>query len=122
MIRPRHSPSLRLHRAETFVDRLLGLTARPPLAQDEAMVFPRCSAVHTCFMRGAIDLAFLDGEYRVCAVRSSLRPWRTAFCRRARLVIELAPGTIDRLGITAGDRLMARGDRGCFIRAKGGKS
>ena len=49
-------------------------------------------SVHTCGMRFAIDVVFLDDRLRVVRVVRALRPWRVASSRRARAVLELPAG------------------------------
>lgn len=63
-----------------------------------------CSSIHTCFMRFAIDVLFLDADDTVVAIYPELPPWRfTRWVRGARRVLELDAG---RAGPTAvGDRL-----------------
>ena len=62
-------------------------------------------SVHTAFMRFAIDVVFLDADLTVVKIANSLRPWRTAFRRRAHQALELPAGECERLGIGVGDRL-----------------
>lgn len=76
--------------ADRFMTRLLGLTDRRLARRGAAvaMGFPDCGSVHTCFMSGAIDVAFLDGEGSVLAVFAAVPPWRVLRCRGARSVLE----------------------------------
>jgi uncharacterized protein len=60
-------------------------------------------------MRFPIDAVFVDGELRVLAVRSALRPWRIAGRRGARAVLELAAGEAERRGVRVGTQLMLEG-------------
>lgn len=90
----------RLLVAESFLQRLVGMlaldscegakpvdagpSARPPVV----MAFPRCSSVHTCFMRSPIDVAFIDRDGRVLSVCQGVPPWRIRACRGAASVLE----------------------------------
>jgi hypothetical protein len=56
-------------------------------------------------MRFAIDLVFLDRRNVVRKVRSSVPPWRLSGCIRARSVLELAAGTLERMPVRPGDKL-----------------
>jgi CheY-like chemotaxis protein len=56
-------------------------------------------------MHFPIDVVFLDSDQVVIAIERSLRPWRTASCRGAREVVELAAGECDRRGLEVGDRV-----------------
>ncbi len=96
---------LRLRRAASSRDRLVGLLAGPPIAEDEGLVLEPCDAIHTFAMRFAIDVIFLDRSGRVLRVVERLAPWRIAWTPGARTVIELAAGSVRRLGIVRGSLL-----------------
>jgi len=91
--------------AATPLTRLKGLLGRAGLARGEGLVIRPAGAVHTCFMRFAIDVVFLDRQLRVLGVSPRLRPWRLSARRGARVVLELAAGESGRRGLRAGDRL-----------------
>jgi len=69
------------------------------------MVLRPAFAIHTHFMHFPIDVVFLDSDQVVIAIERNLRPWRTASCRGAREVVELAAGECDRRGLEVGDRV-----------------
>ena len=62
--------------ADTVWTRLRGLMGRRGLAPGEGLLLRPSGSVHTCFMRFAIDIVFLDGELQVLAVSPAVRPWR----------------------------------------------
>lgn len=95
---------VRLRAAECFGERLLGLMGRRLIPPAEGLMFRGCSAVHTCFMRVCLDLVFVDHSHRVVDLRRAVRPWRIAFSPAAFVVIEFASGTLDRIGLSKGDR------------------
>jgi uncharacterized membrane protein (UPF0127 family) len=64
-----------------------------------------CEAVHTFFMKFAIDLIYVDRKRRVKGVVRALRPWRMSICLPAHSVLELPPGTIDRTNTRKGDEI-----------------
>jgi uncharacterized protein len=82
-----------------------GLLGRDGLNAGEGLWIVPCEAVHTFWMRFAIDLIYLDREYRVLKIRSAVPPWRLSACLRAHSVVELAPGTINEKQVRRGDRL-----------------
>lgn len=86
-------------------DRLRGLLGRPQLQAGEALLIDRCPSVHTMGMRYPLDLAFLDGDYRLLKQVRALKPMRWAGCSRASATLELAPGELDKLALSPGDRL-----------------
>jgi uncharacterized protein len=91
--------------ADTMWTRLRGLMGRRELEPGEGLLLRPSGSVHTCFMRFAIDIAFLDRELRVLAVSPGVRPWRLRLQRGARAVLELPAGEADRVGIAPGDQL-----------------
>jgi uncharacterized protein len=91
--------------ADTMWTRLRGLMGRRELEPGEGLLLRPSGSVHTCFMRFAIDIAFLDSELRVLAVSPGVRPWRLRLQRGARAVLELPAGEADRVGIAPGDQL-----------------
>jgi uncharacterized protein len=91
--------------AQTFAQRLGGLLARPRLREGEALVLAPCSSVHTCFMRYAIDVVFVNRDGLVLRVVGSLAPWRAAWRIGAHAAIELAGGQAQAHGIAKGSKL-----------------
>jgi uncharacterized membrane protein (UPF0127 family) len=92
--------------ADSFGGRLRGLLGRRELASGDGLLLRPSGAIHTWFMRFAIDAVFLDRELRVLRVAPALRPWRMAWRRRTRIVLELASGEAAARKITVGDRLV----------------
>jgi uncharacterized membrane protein (UPF0127 family) len=82
-----------------------GLLGCSGLAAGHGLWIVPCEAVHTFGMRFAIDLVYLDRKMRVKKVRSNVRPWRLSACLSAHSVLELAPGTVVKTGVRAGDVL-----------------
>jgi uncharacterized membrane protein (UPF0127 family) len=83
--------------------RMRGLLGRASLSQGEAMLFRPAGSIHMFFMRFTIDAVFCDRDLVVLEVVPSLRPWRMASRRGAKVVIELAEGAA--AGVRAGDHL-----------------
>lgn len=97
--------TLLVHEATSFRTRLLGLLALPRLQPGEALALQPCGSVHTCFMRYAIDVVYLDADDTVIKVVLALAPWRFSACRGARTTLELAAGEATRLQIHPGMHL-----------------
>ncbi len=94
------------HLAKGAWARAKGLLGRRGLNPGEALIFAECRSIHTVGMRFAIDVVFIDAEWRVVALWPEMRPWRmTPPIWKAWGVIELEPGTITRAGLRVGDRL-----------------
>ena len=62
-------------------------------------------SIHTAFMHFSIDVVFIDAEQVVMRIEHALRPFKTASCRGAREVVELAAGECERRGLVVGDRI-----------------
>jgi uncharacterized membrane protein (UPF0127 family) len=86
-------------------DRLRGLLGRPRLQAGEGLLIDPCPSVHTIGMSYALDLVFLDADFRLLEQVSELQPLRWAGCKRARATLELAPGTLNLLALQPGDLL-----------------
>jgi len=81
-----------------------GLLGRDTFA-DEALVIAPCEAVHTWFMRFAIDLLFVARDGRVLRARPSVAAWRFAWRLGAFATIELPAGTLAATPVAAGDHV-----------------
>jgi uncharacterized membrane protein (UPF0127 family) len=84
---------------------LLGRTGLPP---DTALIIAPCSAIHTFWMRFAIDVVFTARNGRILKVRRALAPSHVTMALRAFATIELSAGEADRHGLRVGDRLTLR--------------
>ena len=91
--------------ALTRAERRRGLLHRDAIDPDGALVLAPCHAVHTLFMRFAIDVIFVDRAGCVRRVVRRLEPWRLAASFRAHATIELAAGALDSREVRVGDRL-----------------
>lgn len=61
--------------ASGFRERLIGLMGRTFSLDYPGMMLFDCSAIHTFFMRHAIDVAYLSNEFVVLEVQC-IKPWR----------------------------------------------
>lgn len=73
-------------------DRRRGLLGRNGLDASAAMMLAPCAAVHTAFMRFALDVVFVDRSGRVRKIVRGLEPWRLSASFGAYAAIELAAG------------------------------
>ena len=97
-------PALTIKIADGFWSRLRGLMLTNRLPENEGLLLVGCSSVHTCFMRYAIDLVYLDRQGRVVRLDPGIRPWRASVGgKHAAHVLELAVGSVTRLRICEGD-------------------
>ncbi|TDM04865.1 MAG: DUF192 domain-containing protein [Ideonella sp. MAG2] len=98
--------ALHIRTADTFWSRLKGLMLKPTMGSEEGLLITRCDSIHTCFMRFAIDVVYLDRTATVVRLASKLKPWRFHLGGRTAVhTLELSAGAIERLGIRVGDSL-----------------
>jgi uncharacterized membrane protein (UPF0127 family) len=90
------------------VTRRKGLLGRLFLPEKSALLIAPCNAIHTWFMRFAIDVAFVAPDGRVVQVRAALPSWRIAWALRAYAVIELPAGALADSSTLPGDLLVIR--------------
>ena len=82
-----------------------GLLGRDSLPEGIALIIAPSNAIHTFFMRFAIDVAFVSKTGRVLKVRSAIPPWRIAGAWGGFAVVELPAGALARSDTRAGDTL-----------------
>ena len=102
----------RVRVARSLWARFLGLMGRSHLDPDEGLWLVPCRSIHMFFMRTSIDVAFLDRQGLVVRAVAEMRPWSLRPIsvtllpvRGAHSALELAPGTLSRVGIEPGTRL-----------------
>jgi len=93
--------------AVTRAARRRGLLGRDGLAPRSAIVLEPCTAVHTAFMRFAIDVVFMDRNGYAVKIVRDVRPWRIAVAAGAHAVVEMAAGSLGPEDLLVGDRLVA---------------
>ena len=96
--------------AVTMLPRMKGLLGRKELPVGSGLWIRPASSIHMFFMRFPIDAVFLDRDLRVLSIAESLRPWRIAWRRGARVVLELPAGEATRRQLRVGERLVLRGE------------
>ena len=95
--------------------RARGLLGVSEMATDECILLVPCRSIHTYGMRMNIDVACLDGEFRIVAIREDLAPRKLLLTRRffsTRAVLEAAAGAFRQWGVRVGDRLTLERDPG----------
>jgi uncharacterized membrane protein (UPF0127 family) len=92
--------------AETSLSRMVGLLGKPGLEPGAGLLIIPSQAVHTVAMRFAIDVVFVDRNWRVVHLRPSMAPYRlTGVHWKANFVLELPAGVISRTSTSVGDQL-----------------
>ena len=81
--------------ARSFFKRLKGLMFRKEMKHGTAMLLAPCPQIHTCFMRFALDVLFLDQDGKVVRVMENLKPWRLSpIVYHATQTLEMPAGTL----------------------------
>lgn len=88
--------------------RRTGLLTYDTFPPDSAMIIAPTNAIHTFFMKFAIDVLFVAKDGRIVKVREALPAWRMAAAWSAHCVIELAARTVGASGTRPGDFLNIR--------------
>ena len=88
--------------AKGFFAKLKGLLFKPALNDREALVITPCHSVHTCGMQYAIDLIFLNKQFKVVKIEHHCQPWRFFYCRGAVHTLEMLAGQAEDLNLSVG--------------------
>ena len=95
--------------AETSLRRMIGLLGRERLETGTGLLIVPSQAVHTVAMHFAIDVIFLDRDWRVVYLRRAMLPFRmTTVHWKASRVLELPSGVIGETSTAVGDQLEIR--------------
>jgi uncharacterized membrane protein (UPF0127 family) len=85
--------------------RRTGLLRHESLPAGTAMIIAPTNAIHTFFMKFAIDVLFIAKDGLVVKTRTRLAPWRISAAWHAHAVIELSAGSLARSPVNKGDRV-----------------
>lgn len=91
--------------ARSAAQRNKGLLGREGLDPGTGLWIVGTEAVHTFWMKFAIDLVFLDRQKRVTKVVPALKPFRMGMSWRASSVVELPAGTAAEARTERGDQI-----------------
>lgn len=96
--------------AETFWQRLTGMTIRKFSSELDGIVFFNCNAIHTFGMKFKLDVLFVDTvDMRIVSIHNNVKPWKSIMAGRKKcLTIELPAGTADENLCKTGDILEFR--------------
>ena len=96
----------RIRVAETGLTRMVGLLGERELHPGDGLLIVPSQGVHTLGMRFPIDIAVLDGKWKVIATRQHMRPFRiTRMFWDAAAVLELPAGTLASTCTSIGDTI-----------------
>jgi len=96
----------RIRVAETGMTRIVGLLGERELQPGDGLLIVPSQGVHTLGMQFPIDIAVLDDDWRVIAMRRDMRPFRmTRMFWKAAAVLELPSGVLDSTSTRVGDAI-----------------
>lgn len=95
----------RADKANTSEKRRKGLLKHTSLPKGEALWIAPCEAIHSFWMKFAIDVLYLNKKKKVLKIRHSMVPWRISACLRAHSVLELPAGMAKETQTQKGDQL-----------------
>jgi len=92
--------------ADTGLTRIVGLLGERQIAPGDGLLIVPSQGVHTMGMLFPIDIAVLDGDWNVLALRKRMGLFRmTRVFWKAAAVLELPPGMLEATSTDVGDRL-----------------
>jgi len=92
--------------AETGLTRIVGLLGERALQPGDGLLIVPSQSIHTWGMRFSIDIAFLDGDWKVIAMRCGMAPFRmTRIFWKAAAVLELPSGILKSSSTHIGDAI-----------------
>lgn len=103
VIQKKGCPDLIIRTAKTFLQRLKGLLFTDSLPEHTGLLLENCNSIHMFGMRYALDIVFVDKEFRICKLVPNLKPWHIAGCLKARHTVELPAGAIAEYWFRVGD-------------------
>lgn len=92
--------------ANTFWSRLRGLLGASPLQKEEGLILVGEKSIHTFFMSFAIDVVYIDKNYRVVRADPNMVPYRIGpLVVQSAYVLEMPVGAIATTTTQVGDLL-----------------
>src|SRR5437773_4838911 len=92
--------------AESGMTRIVGLLGERDLQPGDGLLIVPSQGVHTLGMQFPIDIAVLDDDWRVIAIRRDIRPFRmTRMFWKAAAVLELPSGMLESTSTLVGDAI-----------------
>jgi uncharacterized membrane protein (UPF0127 family) len=96
----------RIRVAESGLTRIVGLLGERELQPGDGLLIVPSQGVHTLGMRFPIDIAVLDNDWRIIAIRRDMRPFRmTRVFWKAAAVLELPSGMLESTSTLVGDSI-----------------
>jgi len=94
--------------ASSMKTRLIGLMGRARFLDGDGILIKRSgNSIHTCFMKFAIDVAFVSTDGKVVYIKENIKPWRMVVAPVLKYTdcLEMPAGTVKQNDIQIGDIL-----------------
>ena len=96
----------RVRVADTGLTRIVGLLGERELQKGDGLLIVPSQGVHTWGMKFAIDIAVVDGDWKVIGLSHALKPFRmTRLFWKGAAVLELPAGTLSSTSTSLGDAI-----------------
>ena len=96
----------RIRVAETGLTRIVGLLGESELLPGDGLLIVPSQSIHTWGMQFPIDIAVLDNQWNVIAIRPDMGPFRmTRMFWKAAALLELPAGRLDSTSTRVGDTM-----------------
>lgn len=100
----------RIRVADSGLTRIVGLLGERGITAGDGLLIVPSQGVHTWGMQFAIDIAVLDNNWNVMAMRSTMRPFRISrMFWEAAAVLELPAGMLSNTSTSIGDQIEFKG-------------
>lgn len=87
--------------------RMKGLMFSSELPDCDGFLINPCNSIHTFFMRYALDVIFLDRNFKIIKIIYNLNPWKmTGIYFKSHQVLEMKAGTLKKQ-LSPGEKLEA---------------
>ena len=95
---------IKIRKAKNFKEKLFGLMFKKEYPYN--LLFPKCSSIHTFWMRFSIDLLCLNKKNEIIWIAFKIKPWRIFFSPKGTYSIIEAQSRLNSFhGLKIGDKL-----------------
>lgn len=94
--------------ADSFLGRLRGLLGTKELAEYTGLLLENCNSIHMFFMRYALDIVYMNADFKIIKMVYNVKPWHISGCFQAKYTLEIPVGTINEYEWHIGDTLILK--------------
>ncbi len=93
------SAVIKIFSTENVLERTGGLLKLPKLDNSQGLLINKCNSIHTFGMKYALDIIYLDRNYKIVKLVKSIKPRRMSMCWYAKHTLEMLSGEINHLSL-----------------------